>query len=900
MRPRPQIWGFAAVFWGVSILAALWCFSTHTTANAEINPPSQVVRATLSNGLRVVIVRNTLAPVVATAVNYLVGSNEAPRGFPGMAHAQEHMMFRGSSGLSADQLANIGSLMGGDFNADTRESLTQYLYTVPAEDLDVALHIEAARMAGVIDSQADWEKERGAIEQEVARDVSSPFYVLYERLRATLFAGTPYAHDALGTRPSFDRTTALMLKRFHDGWYAPNNAILIIVGDVNPKAALVEVKALFGGIKAKKLLARPVIAVHAVPSTSFTMTTDRPEGVQVVAVRLPGLDNPDFPALEILSDVLNNHRFALYGLVPAGKAIATEFAVDPLKHATLGYAVAEFPPSGNPGALRDNISAILRKVARDGVPADLVAAAKQQERRQAEFQKNSIAELASIWSDAIALYGLHSPDDDLRRIEKVTVGDVNRVARKYLDLHNAVFAEMIPQVSGKPVTSAGGFGGQENISLGEAANTNLPEWAKAAVGRLAVPPSTVHPVVSTLSNGLTLVVQPENVSDTVAIYGHIRNRPDTETPSGQEGVAQLLDRLFSYGTTHLDRLAFQQALDEIGATESAGTNFHIKVLSADFDRGVALLADNELTPALPEPAFEVLRDQIARIVAARNASPGYLTGRSLERALFPPTDPSLRESTPESVRALTLQDVRDYYRRVFRPDLTTIIVIGNTTPEQARATVEKYFEGWTQMGPMPPTDLPIVPPNSPGTIGVPDSSRVQDSVTLGQTVALARSDPDYYALELGSNVLGGGFYASRLSTDLRKNSGLVYSVSSNVQAGRTRSAYLVRYASDPDNVSKAASIVTHDIAEMQTTLVPVDELDRVKALLLRQIPLREASVDGIARRLEADRELDLPLDEPEVAARRYIDLTPGDVRAAFRKWMRPEDLVRVSEGPAAR
>ncbi|MBV8803973.1 MAG: insulinase family protein, partial [Sinobacteraceae bacterium] len=210
-------------------------------AHGETNDES-IMRATLPNGLRVIVVRNALAPVVATSVNYLTGSVETPPGFPGTAHAQEHMMFRGSPGLTADQLADIGSVMGGNFNANTRESLTQYLFTVPAEDLDVALHVEAVRMQGVLDSAADWKQERGAIEQEVAQDLSNPSYILYSKVRAAMFAGTPYAQDALGTRPSFDKTTAAMLKKFHDTWYAPNNAILVVVGDVDPRATLTEIK----------------------------------------------------------------------------------------------------------------------------------------------------------------------------------------------------------------------------------------------------------------------------------------------------------------------------------------------------------------------------------------------------------------------------------------------------------------------------------------------------------------------------------------------------------------------------------------------------------------------------------------------------------------------------------
>ena len=859
---------------------------------------SQVVRATLANGLQVIIVRNALAPVVATSVNYLVGSDEAPVGFPGTAHAQEHMMFRGSPGLTADQLAAIGSVVGGNFNANTRESLTQYLFTVPAEDLDVALRIEALRMRAVLDTKADWDQERGAIEQEVAQDLSEPGYILYSKLRAALFAGTPYAHTPLGTRPSFDKTTAQMLKSFHDTWYAPNNAILVVVGDVDPQATLLVVKQLFGDIRPKKLPARPRVELRPVRPASLSIDTDHPSGTQMIAVRTPGLDSPDFPALEVLADVLSSRRFELYGLVPQGKAIDAEFALDPLPKAGLAYATVSFPAGDDPKAVESAVRAILAKVAHEGVPADLVEAAKTQERSAAEFQKTSIAGLASIWSDAVALYGLQSPDDDLVRIEKVMLADVNRVARKYLDLDHAVSAVMLPRGSGRPVASrSGGFGGQESISLGEVKPTPLPAWAEAAARRLVVPPSTLHPVVSTLPNGLTLIVQTEDVSDTVDVYGHIRNRAETEEPAGQEGIGQVLDQLLHYGSERLDRVAFQQALDAIGARASAGTDFSVQVLAESFERGVELLADNELRPALPQPAMDIIRSQVAQGVAARNSSPGFFTQHSLREALYPPSDPSLRMATPETVRTLTLDGVRAYYGTVFRPDLTTIVVIGKVTPQQARATVEKYFGAWTATGPKPETDLPPAPPNRPNTIAVPDASRVQDLVILAHNLALKRPDPDYYPLELGNAVLGGSFYATRLSIDLRKNAGLVYSVGSILQAGRTRGAYLVQYASDPQNVAKAANIVVRELTTMQTAPVGQDELVRVKALLLRQIPLSEASVAGIAHGLLGRSDLGLPLDEPTIAAHRYIDLGPEDVQAAFRKWIRPDDLVRVSEGP---
>ena len=280
-------------------LAAMIAMALAGTATAKTGD-AEVTRATLDNGLRVVIVRDALAPVVATEMNYLAGSDEVPEGFPGTAHAVEHMMFRGSPGLSKDQLAAIAANMGGEFDADTTQGVTQYYFVAPAQDLDVALHVQSLRMRGVDMSQKEWDKERGAIEQEVSRDLSSPDFKFYTQLLQQMFSGTPYAHTPLGTRASFDKTSAAMLKDFHDTWYAPNNAILVIAGDVDPAATLAKVKAEFGDIARKALPARPTFAFRPVEAKTVQLPTDSPYGSVYLGYRMPGLTSKDYATALVL------------------------------------------------------------------------------------------------------------------------------------------------------------------------------------------------------------------------------------------------------------------------------------------------------------------------------------------------------------------------------------------------------------------------------------------------------------------------------------------------------------------------------------------------------------------------------------------------------------------------
>ena len=175
-----------------------------------------------------------------------------------------------------------------------------------------------------------------------------------------------------------------------------------------------------------------------------------------------------------------------------------------------------------------------------------------------------------------------------------------------------------------------------------------------------------------------------------------------ETPQGKDGVADVLEDLFSYGTKNLDRLAFQKALDDIAANESAGFGFSLQVLKQNFSRGVQLLADNELNPALPEQAFNVIKPQTAQFVAGQNEE-SRLPGRPCAQPrIAAANDPVLRETTPETVSSLTLDDVKQYYAKTVRPDLTTIVVIGDISPEEAKNCHRKMvrpMEGcWAEAG----------------------------------------------------------------------------------------------------------------------------------------------------------------------------------------------------------
>lgn len=888
---------------GFSLSLSVLALRPRIVDAAASRPAVDVTRVTLPNGLRVVVLRDPLAPVVSTYMNYEVGSDD--ESITGLAHAQEHMMFRGSKSLSASQFAEVTAATGGSFDADTQNNVTQFYFTMPSSDLDLALHLDASRAQGLLDSQQLWNQERGAIEQEVSRDNSDASYRLYVKALQHVMSGTPYSDAGLGTLDSFGHEVqAPQLQAFYKTWYHPNNAVYVIAGDVDPQATIAKVRRLFGAIPARAVPAPKPVHLAALTPATFTDSSDDPLTQAFLAYRFPGYDSPDYAASQILIDALNSQRGALYGLVAAGKAVDASAQAQTFTQAGMALIGTSVTADVSPANELADIRAVVAGYRETGIPDDLVQSAKLEEIASAESARSSISDLAAEWSQALAVEH-RTPDDDLAAIERVTTADVNRVLNRYLVDATATSAYAVPKnagsVQGGSAAVATGLAGTtENNTVIPAPNTPLPPWAKSLFARLRVPDQTLHPVTSVLPNGITLVVQPESVSDSVVVAGTIRNDPGLEEAPGTEGVASLTSALLPFGTTTYDRVAYQREIDKIAADVSTGTTFSLSVLAPQFDRGVQLLADDELHPSFPDGAFDIIKSQTSRAVEGEQQSPDHLASVSLENALYPSGDPARRIATPQSVQKLTLGDVKTWFATAYRPDLTTIVVVGHVTPASARAVVEKWFGGWKADGAPPDVDPSPVPDNAPASAAIPATGRIQSSVRLAETLQLRRGDPDVAPLRVANAALSGGFYASLLFHDLREVNGLVYSVESAVNVGKTRSIFEVAYGCAPENVDKAETLAVADLRRLQTSPLSADRLTTAKSLLIGSLPLREQSYDGIASELLGYASQGLPLDQNLVQARAELAATPADIEAAMKKWIRPDDFVRVVEGPAQR
>lgn len=883
----------------VFVCSLVFAIAIFAPAWAAAPPP--VARETLSNGLRVVVVSDRLAPVVTTVMTYGAGSDDET--IPGLAHATEHMLFRGSATLSETQFADIATRIGATYNAATTNRDTTYYFTLPSQYLSLVLHVEAARMNGALIAPADWATERGAIEQEVRARESSPTYALETKLRRQLFGNVPYATDALGTVESFDKMTAGDIRGFYGAWYHPNNATLVIAGDVNAAATLQSVRQLFGALPAQALPARTPQAIAPLVPKTFAETANVPAGSIQYAYRLPGTDSPDYASSVILLNALNNARGAIGDLVVSGKAFGAYASGGAYPETGYAYITAGVRPGSSIADVQSALDATLATVVQNGIPAQLVDAAKRRIVNGNAFELASIQGLAFAWANALS-QGRSDPQAIYAAFRPVTTDAVNRVLRTYLAPSARVTLTVEAKAGAAPSRlDAGALA--ENVHVEPPARPEpLPSWAQSAFSAPLKPPGRIAGIARyTLPNGIRLIVHRERRAPVVVLEGSIKNNPTLHVARGKDGVDEVTAALIGWGTERLDRKAFGAALDAIPANVSLGTRFTLSARAVDFDRALALLAGGELHPAFPADGLALIKRNDAQAWDAALAQPAWQARLAMEAGLYPPLDPVRRHPSGASIRTLDLKDVRHWYGTAFRPDLTTIAVVGDLAPAYVRAEIAKYFGAWKARGPKPDFHYPTIPLNRSSTVRIASPTTRQSQVTLTELLPIYQHDKDAQALELADTILTGEGSGSLLFEDLRKEKGYVYNVDSTLDIGKVRSTYQFSFAADPEDVENADVALLADIKQLQTTPLPADELQRAKQTLLASSVLPEASYGGLAAILlstaSETRGADGSYDSAAVDWKRLFDVTPQSLQAAMARWIRPADFVRVTITPAA-
>ncbi|MBV8726129.1 MAG: insulinase family protein [Candidatus Eremiobacteraeota bacterium] len=851
----------------------------------------------LANGLRIVVVEDRAVPVIQSGVWYGFGSLEETPGKTGLAHALEHMLFRGTQQVSAGGLDDIIARLGARMNGETNYDYTHFYFEMPADKLDVALYVDADRMVHAAMRASDWAVERNAVLNEIDGDASSPFFNLLSRVRAAAFPGQPSGRTPLGERADVARATVADIERYYREWYAPNNATLVVAGDVNHSVVFDKAQRYFGGIASRRLPPRPNL--RPTPSSGQTVEAQFPFPFEVVdlAYSVPGDTERGEPEISTLSTLLENERSPFYrALVETNIALAIEASADTQLRGGLLHVFIILNPGHGAPAAQAAFESTMRSVLENGFDADLVIAAKRMTIAERLYAADSISSLGDLTGYTYGIVGEKIGDEDAR-LSAITGADLLNTAKTYLS-RPTVVGHLSPNASPPRRTSDKSSASATDDFSKRVPNGPIvePSWIARATRTPTTARSILMPTTFALSNGLRVLVQPKTDRPTFVLRGSIASSPAFEAP-GKEGILQLASSVADYGSVNYPFAARRKATDEIGAFLSTGQDFSAQGESRDFERIVAILADGETHPSFVDPWLQIERSQMANSLQSEESISGVMIDRAYNQLLMAPRDPALRRPSASTVQGISREELTAYTQRYWRPDLTTIAIVGDVSPQRVRSALESAFGAWRADGPRPdPRQMPLPPPTSGHDyIG---TAANQVYIRLGQP-AIARSSRDYDTFLVLNEILGaGGAFESRLWQELRQKRGLVYNVSSSLEAGTDRGDFRIELNAAPGRVIAAVDLVRRELERLQQEPVSSTELQEAKVRLVGNALLDEASSGGQARQLLDIATNNLPTDYYRTLNDRFASITAADVHRVAREYLRPNRLVEVFAGPS--
>jgi zinc protease len=753
-------------------------------------------------------------------------------------------------------------------------------------------------MRGLLLKQSDWDLERGAVLSEIDTDNSQPVGKLTRDVRAAAYRGSPFALTALGERADVVRATVADLRRYYDEWYRPNNATLVVTGDVTPEEVFATAERWFGPIPASTLPAHPDLpAPRSDPAPTVRETADYPYTVLDLSYRIPGDLDPEGPATQLVGEIMSNERSTFYrALVESKLTLGYNAFADTSLHAGIFHVLLFVTPGTNPDTVRQAFDTTLTQARTNGVDASLLAAAKLSTARQAVYARDAISGLGDRYGYAIGVEK-HDPADDDQRFAAVDAPALNHALQTYFTAAPAAVGVLTPRNTNAHASSGtGGAVASDNFSQRPPNGPIvIPAWARSALARPVTIASRVLPRAYTLPNGIRLYVQPVHANPTVFVSGSIEISPAFDPP-GKTGTGSLASALLAYGSAKYDFETQRRTADELGADVSFGASFAAHGLASDLDKLLDLVADAETAPQFPQNYTDLLKSQELASIAQRDRNPDARAQIAFNRALHAPNDPTVRQEMTASVSAITRADIVAYARHYFRPDRTTIVVAGDIDPDAVRAAIEQHFGSWTNVGPRPEIHLPPLPPAHRAVIAIP-AQRDAVSARLGQP-AIARTNPDFYAFNLVNGVLGsGGSFDTRLMNEIRVRRGLVYGVSSALLVTRERGLFEISLNAAPRNVSPAVAAAKAEVRKLTQTPISASEWNRARTKLLASTIVSEESTQTIVGRCENIAQNRLPVNYYATVATRYGRVTPADGLRVARRYLHPDAWVELYVGP---
>jgi len=908
--------------WKTIVLAGLSALAGLAAARAAAAEDRvwNLAQARLENGLTVVTHEDFSNPLVSVQVWYHAGSKDEPETRQGMAHLVEHLMFRGSAAVGDYQHGDLIHAVGGENNAYTYFDHTAYVNTVPATQLDLALWLEAERMAFLDIRDDAFETERSVVEEERrTANLNAPYGTLPERVMAGLFQHHPYRWLPIGKLAHLRATTPADVRRFWDTYYVPNNATLVIAGAVTHEAALAAARRHFGWMPRAPVPPRHRGGEPPQTAERELVLPERLGPVPLAGCIYRGVpaSHPDAIPLRMALWLLAQgedsriHRDLVRDRGLCVLLLTQDFCLE--HDGVAGFVGALHPvryylgklnPLGRPGdAVFRAFDRHIADFQQNGPTGDELAKVKYQFRRAAVSGCLTVEQRAWKFGEAAILHGDPAwVNREAALVDAITAEDLRRVASTYLVAERRTRVRVLPdrQFHYEPGADA------------DLAPSPFPEtpWCKAAWERPAdfpaaaplndaIPDAPSVPAQErVLANGLTVVVTPDSESPLFLAAMGFTTGPWAETRPGATSLAlgMLRKGTESRSAGELARFIEQHALmvQEVAVMDAA--MLAVSGLSETGPDCLELLAELATSPAFPRKELRQLKRRERVVLRYAHSDPAYRADIELRRRLYQ-AHPYARPATggPSDVRNLNRTRLAQWWRTIARPDAAVLYLGGDVEPETAFQWAEQAFGGWTASSDGRDASLPDAPPPQPTRVYLAHvQDAVQSQIRIGQ-IALGPDHPDFFPAQVFSEVYGGSF-GSRLNMTLRGEQGRTY----GAYGGFTflkHGGYFASSVSTQTEQTRDALASMLDVLESMRTVPPSpEELQRATSHLTGRAVLDLETFADAINWLWYLEFMGLPPDYLSRAHTAYASVTPEDIQRVAREQVDPSRLSIVVVG----